>query len=41
MRRGSLIGPFQNPQTQKLTKPFLYSGFPSIILMFWILERRS
>lgn len=24
-----------------LTSPFLYSGFPSIILIFWILKEKS
>lgn len=29
-----------NPQPCFLTSPFLYSGFPSIIRMFWILKEK-
>lgn len=29
-----------SPQPCFLTSPFLYSGFPSIIRMFWILKER-
>lgn len=35
----ALPGP-PSPQPCFLTSPFLYSGFPSIIRMFWILKER-
>lgn len=31
----------QAPPPCHLTRPFLYSGFPSIIRMFWILKERK